>query len=172
MDLLVPPLFAIVRNANIPTLLRTSSISLLADCVDTWPLALLPYIQDLCFGFIDLLQVETTASKNVLRRDEVESNGSMSLTTMDSDPTLKDSKVPALRRSAIHFLGSYIRATTRLIHERRNLNATILIPKSLVQKASVTLDYISSTDDDSRVRVMAEEARESLENLHRAVLET
>jgi len=160
VDVVVPPLLAIVRNADIPTVLRTSSISLLADCVDTWPLALLPYTQDLCFGFIDLLQVETLA-KNI--------RGPME-TTMDGDPTLKNSKIPALRRSAIHFLGSYFRAATKLIYDERILNAIIMFPKSLVQKATVTLDYISSTEDDSRIRAMAKEARENIEDLQRAAL--
>jgi hypothetical protein len=139
--------------------------------VDTWPFALLPYIQDVCFGFIDLLQVETFAAKNVPRHKEAESVASTSPpATMDNDPTLKDPKIPALRRSAIHFLASYFRATTKLIYDDNNVNSTtIMIPKSLVQKASITLDYISSTDDDSRIRVMAKEARENLEDLQQAV---
>jgi len=160
VDVVVPPLLAIVQNADIPTVLRTSSISLLADCVDTWPLALLPYSQDLCFGFIDLLQVETLG-KDTRRPKEA---------TIDSNPTLKNSKIPALRRSAIHFLGSYFRAATKLIYDERNLNAITMFPKSLVQKATVTLDYISSTDDDNRVRAMAKEARENIEDLQRAAL--
>ena len=169
MDLLVPPLLAIIQNADIPTVLRTSSISLLADCVDTWPIALLPYIQDLCFGFIDLLQVEALAAKNIPKA--AESGGSVLPTaTMDSNPTLKNPKLPALRRSAIHFLGSYFRAATKLIYDEGNLDATTMLPKLLVQKATVTLDYISSTDDDSRVRFMAKEAREGLKDFQRAAL--
>ena len=168
MDLLVPPLLAVIRNADIPTALRTSSISLLADCVQTRPTALLSYIQDLCFGLIDLLQVETFAAKSVVQRKEGHSRDP--LATMDSDVTLKDSKIPALRRSAIHFLGSYIRATIQLIYDDKNLDTKIMIPMSLTQKASITLDYISSTDDDGRVRVMAKEVMEDLGDLQRALL--
>jgi len=89
---------------------------------------------------------------------------------MDSDPTLKDSKIPALRRSAIHFLGSYIREIIQLIYNDKHLDAKIMIPMSLAQKASITLDYISSTDDDGRVRVMAKEVKEDLGDLQRALL--
>jgi len=159
-----------IRNADIPTVLRTSSISLLADCVQTWPIALLSYIQDLCFGLIDLLQVEAFAAKSVVQQKEAEGHSHEGLTTMDSDPTLKDSKIPALRRSAIHFLGSYIREIIQLIYNDKHLDAKIMIPMSLAQKASITLDYISSTDDDGRVRVMAKEVKEDLGDLQRALL--
>lgn len=59
VDILVPPLFKLVRTREIPTTLRTSAISLLADCTNTYPLAMLAYIEDLAGSMIDLLQIES-----------------------------------------------------------------------------------------------------------------
>ncbi|KAH9918173.1 uncharacterized protein BXZ73DRAFT_92241 [Epithele typhae] len=60
--LLVPPLAAMVRAAHVPTVLRTSAVSLLALCVKTHALAVLPYVPDLADGMVDLLQVETVSA--------------------------------------------------------------------------------------------------------------
>ncbi len=170
VDLLVPPLFAVVRNADVPTVLRTSSISLLAECVETCSLPILPYVQDLCFGFIDLLQLESVPAKTTERDTTVLDEEVQPHLTMDSDPTSTDTKFPPLRRAALHFLTLLIRASTKLIYDEGSAKTIMVFPRSAAQKASTTLGYISFTDDDNLVRVMAREAKESLEVLQQAIL--
>jgi len=58
-DLLVPSLAKVVRSSHLPTTLRTSSLSLLAQMVETNALALFPYTADMFGGMIDLLQLES-----------------------------------------------------------------------------------------------------------------
>lgn len=169
MDLLVPPLFALVRNADVPTVIRMSSISLLADCVDTYFLSILPYVEDLCVGLVDLLQLESVSAKTQKDRttelDEVQPP-----LTIDSDPTSRNTKLPPLRRAALHFLTLLIRALAKLIHDDRSVKTTTDFLRTTARKASHTLGYMSSTDEDDLVRIMAREAKESLDELQRAIL--
>ncbi|KAF8913868.1 hypothetical protein CPB84DRAFT_1669780 [Gymnopilus junonius] len=183
VDTLVPRLYAVVRGSNIATTLRTSALSLLADCVDTYPWAMLPYIEDLCQAMIDLLQIESlpiqghkpqakpsmTESKKA--GSEEESSPSMSTpahVTMDSNPTLTNSKFPPLRRAALHFLSLLIRASTNIIYDEKP--SLSLISGEAYQRILLTLGYVSSTDEDSVVRVMAREAKENLEQMRNAIM--
>lgn len=59
VDLIVWPLFSVVRAHHLPTTLRTSALSLLGQCADTNAVALAPYVQELVSAMIDLVQVET-----------------------------------------------------------------------------------------------------------------
>lgn len=52
-----------VRQCDVPTALRTSALSLLATCVDTYALAMLPYVVDLSRAMVDLLQTEVVAAQ-------------------------------------------------------------------------------------------------------------
>ena len=173
MDLLVPPIYAVMRNASVPTTLRTSSISLLADCVDTSPFAMLPYVQDLSLGLIDLLQVETVPEKPAVKlskEEESQEEATPVDPSMDSEPTARNSKFPPLRRAALHFLSLLIRASTKLAYDDNSSTTTDIFPRSTFQRADITLGYIASTDEDSVVRVMAREARENLEQLQQALI--
>ncbi|KDR83776.1 hypothetical protein GALMADRAFT_236141 [Galerina marginata CBS 339.88] len=176
VDILVPRLFATVRGFNIPTALRTSALSLLADSVDTYHWAMLPYIEDLCQGMVDLLQVESQTLREgelqpkSLKSDsqgEEPSPSKPTPSTMDSDPTSRNHKFPPLRRAALHFLSLLIRASTKIVYEETG-KATSLLSATAFQRVSLTLGYISFTDEDNIVRVMAREAKENLEELQRA----
>jgi len=175
VDLLVPPIYAVMRNASVPTTLRTSSISLLADCVDKSPLAMLPYVQDLSLGLIDLLQVETVPEKPTIKLSKEEESQEEEEATpvdpsMDSEPTARNSKFPPLRRAALHFLSLLIRASTKLAYDDNSSTTADIFPRSTFQRADITLRYIASTDEDNVVRVMAREARENLEQLQQALI--
>jgi hypothetical protein len=63
VDLLVPPLFSIVRQRDVPTALRTSVLSLLATCVDIYVLAMLPLVVDLSHAMVDLLHTYGTTAQ-------------------------------------------------------------------------------------------------------------
>ncbi|TFK55674.1 hypothetical protein OE88DRAFT_1652095 [Heliocybe sulcata] len=168
-NLLVPPLFGTVRSTSLPAAIRTSALSLLATCIRTSALALIPYVEDLSSAIVDLLQLE---SKPVVARalGSVDENGEdKALTeTMDSKPTSKQSKLPPFRRAALHFLSLLLKASTERIYEDGS-NANVF-PGALVGRTRNTLRYISSTDEDAVVRVMAQETLEQLHSLGEAMI--
>ena len=182
VDILVPRLFAVVRGSNIATALRTSALSLLADCVDTYPWAILPYLEDLVQATVDLLQTEsitmrekypekkTLASEKqkVEDQDKASSTSSPEIVTMDSAPTSTDSKFPPLRRAALHFLSLLIRSATQIIYDEHP--SLHLVSEDVYRRVHLTLGYVASTDEDDVVRVMAREAKESLEQLKKATM--
>ncbi|KAJ7591090.1 hypothetical protein C8J56DRAFT_782610 [Mycena floridula] len=155
-SLFVPQFLQVVRVSRIPTTLRTSAISLLAECVNVFVVALLPYFVELSEGMIDLLQTESVASEPAPE------------TSMDADPTSNNSKFPPLRRAAIHFLSLMIRETTRALWE--SSDAASFLADATIKRAKITFDYLAVTDHDNVVRVMAREAVELLQQLERAKL--
>lgn len=182
VDNLVPRLFAIARSSDIPTTLRTSSLSLLSTCVNTFPLAMFPYVEDLSSAMIDLLQIEsvplahdhkpkTKTPTNLTGKDSEESEQTDEPQTIDSNPTSKNPKLPPLRRAAIHFLSLMIQATTRRLYDQLETEVSVIFPRALFDRLRVTLGYISSTDADNVVRLMAREAAEGLKVLQQAILE-
>lgn len=88
--------------------------------------------------------------------------------TMDSHPTVANSKFPPLRRAALHFLALLIRACTSRVYDIGSTG--MLIPIAYITRARTTLGYVGSTDEDAVVRVMAREAREGLGQLSSALL--
>ena len=88
--------------------------------------------------------------------------------TMDSHPTLVNSKIPPLRRAALHFLALLIRACVSRVYHMGPTG--MLIPDVYAARARATLGYVASMDEDAVVRVMAREAREELEQLSSALL--
>jgi len=179
--MLVPPLFAVVRGSNIPNPLRTSSLSLLADCVNTYPLAMLPYLDDISQSLIDLLQIESVPLRdgslqsassdapdtNPAPSDHKNEQNERENPTVEANPLLTNPRTPPLRRAALHFLSILIKASTKLTYEETTRNPT-LFSRGVFQRLSITLGYISSTEKDNVVRVMAREAKENLEQLQRA----
>jgi len=182
VDLLVPPLFAVMRGSNIPTQLRTSSLALLADCVNTYPLAMLPYIEDISQSLVDLLQTETAPLKHRQlqpafsdppdtkraspdRNNEQHEEANLIL---DSNLLLTNPKSASLCRAALHFLSILITASTKLVYEETTINPNFF-PRDMFHRLSITVGYVASTDGDNVVRVMARETKESLEQLQRAV---
>ena len=178
VDILVPRLFAVVRSSDIPTTLRTSSLSLLSTCVNTFPLAMLGYVEDLSSAMIDLLQIEsaTLAHDSETKTKTPSEKGSALLEgderqTMDSSPTSKNPKFPPLRRAAIQFLSVLIQVATKQLYDQPGTDTSMFFSRVLVDRLRITLGYISSTDIDNVVRLMAREATEGLKELRQAVLE-
>ncbi|KAH9844158.1 uncharacterized protein C8Q71DRAFT_731516 [Rhodofomes roseus] len=193
VDILVPPLFRVLRTSDLPTTLRTSAISLLAQCAKTNSLALLPYATDLAEAMIDLLQVETVPAtprkENRPREDqqahdrEGEDKGTRDKDedrppppptpdTMDAQPTSSNSKFPPLRRAALHFLTLLIQACTAQLYDSDAGGAPAFptFPTRLVRRAKTTLGYVAATDEDAVVRVMAREALEEIDQLAHAMV--
>ncbi|KAF8627184.1 hypothetical protein AX15_004502 [Amanita polypyramis BW_CC] len=173
-DLLIPPLFRVIRSQDVPTVLRTSSLSLLADCVNTYALAVLPYVIDLVDAMIDLLQVEGVPAKEApLQRDrsaepDADAEDGQESQTMDSQPLSTNSKFPPFRRAALHFLSLLIRSLTEQAYEKSFTDVHVYM--SVLQRAKTTLAYVALTDEDAIVRVKAREAGEGLLQLQEAIL--
>lgn len=116
---------------------------------------------------IDLLQVETTSTTDNTITTKSEGRKS----TMDDHPTSTNTKFPPLRRAALHFLTLLIRGTTKEIHESSaSVGDNARLSAELTKRMRITLGYISNTDDDMLVRVMAREALEDLAQLELAKL--
>lgn len=117
-------LLSTFANAKLPTILRTSALSLLSTCAEVDHLALLPWADELASAAIDLVQIESVASspfrpepaakpeepkrKVVLIDDdepEEEAPKETGPRIVDDEPTAQDGKHPALRRAAVVFLG-------------------------------------------------------------------
>lgn len=171
VDILVPPLSATVRASHFPTTMRTSALSLLAQCAKTNSLALLPYTPDLAAAMIDLLQLESVSAQAAPRAGEEKDpqENQAAPRTMDSEPTSTNTKLPPLRRAALHFLSLLIRACTTQIYESTGGHHSVL-PASFVKRAKNTLGYVAATDEDAVVRVMARETNEGLEQLANALM--
>jgi len=148
--------------------------------VNTYSLAVLAYAEDLAGAMVDLLQTESVPVKQDdidkgekpkqegNSEENISSESQQRLDTMDNTPTTKNSKFPPLRRAALHFLGLLAREATQYSCE--SFSKTTLLSQEVIQRARVTLAYISSTDVDSVVRVMAREVHEGLEELVKARL--
>lgn len=155
-DYVVPHLMHMVRSRQLPTTLRTSAVGLLGDCAGTYLLALGSYWNDLISGMLDLLQLETSTVE-----EEDATKG------MDANPTKKD-KFPPLRRAALHFMGLLIKETTQSLYE----GGTVLtLDKEVRRRAALTLGYLSATDGDGVVKIMAREVNEALTELEAAFVE-
>ena len=184
----MPPLFQVIRTSHFPTVLRTSAISLLAQCAKISPLAVLPYLMDLTDAMVDLLQVESvqvapraaaarpgTASEKegevaeAAQGAEADPLKSQPAPTMDSHPTSTNTKFPPLRRAALHFLSLLVRACTTRVYETGSADGSLLPPVTM-KRARTTLGYIAATDADDIVRVMARETVEGLDQLAEAVV--
>lgn len=163
VDLLVPPFFNIVRSRHLPNTLRTSSLSLLAECESINPLAMLSYVVDLAEGMVDLLQIESTPStvpQGNLANDEAP--------TKEFELTSNNPKLPPLRRAALHLLSLVFRETTKAIYDS-SFGGSIF-SNSLMRRAKTTLSYVASTDEDIVVRVMAREAGGNLDRMQQAII--
>ncbi|OBZ76096.1 hypothetical protein A0H81_03253 [Grifola frondosa] len=170
--LVVPPLFQLVRTSHLPTVLRVSAISLLAQVAKTNSLAILPYAIDLSEAMIDLLQIESVPASQRHKPPPVDSGSEQEVVppaTMDFQPTSANSKFPPLRRAALHFLSLLVNACTTRLYESGDAGEFALPPR-LVKRAKITLGYVSTTDEDTVVRVMARETLEGLDQLTEAII--
>ena len=165
-------------------MLRTSAISLLAQCAKTNALAVLPYMAGLADAMVDLLQIESVAAtphkssprsegvseeKTAADLEEREHEQKPSQPTMDSQPTSTNTKFPPLRRAALHFLSLLIQAYINRAYEIGDAEE-LMLPPGLMERTRTTLGYVAAADADNVVRVMAREAVEGLDQLVEAIL--
>jgi alpha-D-ribose 1-methylphosphonate 5-triphosphate synthase subunit PhnI len=157
-----------VRETQLPTSLRTSALSLLADCENTSAIALEPYNYDLSETMIDLLQVEAAPRRESDHRDTESKKKTDTTQSMDEQPTSRNTKLPPLRRAALHFLSLLVKSSIeRIYYKTAGLSG---LSDSTLSRAQVVLSYIASTDSDDIVRVMAREVLELVHDLDRAKL--
>ncbi|CAL1711574.1 unnamed protein product [Somion occarium] len=174
-DVLVPPLFRIVRTSYLPTILRTSALSLLAQCANTNTLALLPYTTELIEAMIDLLQIESVPVKPSAphagpeKQFDMPAEKETSKATVDTQPTAANSKFPPLRRAALYFLSMLTRAYIEQMSDVCT-RVTYILPAPLVRRAKLTVGYVAVTDEDSVVRVMAKEVLEGFDGIDEGML--
>ncbi|OJT09025.1 hypothetical protein TRAPUB_50 [Trametes pubescens] len=164
-SILIPPLFQVVRASHFPTVLRASAISLLAQCVNTNALAVLPYTVEFADAMIDLLQVESVpATQRKPTRSEPEPD-----VKAPHAASSVNAKFPPLRRAALHFLALLTQACTRHVFETGSAER-LLLPPGLFRRAKTTLGYVAATDADDVVRVMARETVDALDQLAEAIV--
>ncbi|KAG8218849.1 hypothetical protein J3R82DRAFT_4528 [Butyriboletus roseoflavus] len=157
-DIIVPRLISVFCSSYAPTVLRTSAVSLLTQCVKTSTVSVLRYINDLATSMIDFLQVDMFPSDGDGGTRKAEEPGATEAL---------DSKLPPLRRAALHFWTSLLHQLTHATYDGTVMER---LPATLLRRAKVTLGYIASTDEDGIVRVMAREANEAIDQLNKATL--
>ncbi|WVW83591.1 hypothetical protein I302_105612 [Kwoniella bestiolae CBS 10118] len=59
---IVPPLMSIYPLSSLPTVIRSSALSILSTCARVSPFTILPWANDLAQGTLDLIQVESVVS--------------------------------------------------------------------------------------------------------------
>ena len=64
VDILVPPLLTIIRTAHLPATLRSSALSILAECANTNVKALEPYAAGLADTCVELVKLESVPIKS------------------------------------------------------------------------------------------------------------
>lgn len=148
VDILVPPLLTILRSSHLPTTLRTSALSILAQCVTTNPLALNTYTPRLADSCVELIQLESVATKLAPAKSNNESSPTKPSSVadgdkadgeqkddptkrvrvpdlMDSNPTTKNTKAAPLRRTALHFLSQLLRAHIASLYDSRSTTTVV-----------------------------------------------
>jgi len=147
-------------------------LSLLADCVNTYALAILPYVTDLAETMVDFLHIEAVpvtdgSSKTQYVAEVVPPKEVDKKPSMDSQPTSTNPRFPPLRRAALHFLSLLVRSMTEYVYEKSPTGMNI--PVITLRRAKTVLAYVASTDEDNLVRIMAREAGEGLQQLQQAL---
>lgn len=188
VDGVVPRLIRVFPQSHLPTVLRSSSLSILGVCVDTDYRALLPWANDLLGAALDLLQIESVAAKPRPKQPVTEAEDEMEdgQKALEAEPTKsRDGKHPVLRRAALVFVGLLLDAVAKDVSEAKTPSASsreihilpmsassssagrsfVAIKPYLMQKTQTVLGYIRSTDMDSLVTHQAGEALSILRNL-------
>jgi hypothetical protein len=116
---------------------------------------------------IDLLQVESVPRSSG-RGSQSQRDATCGEVNPDSEATSTDSKLPQLRRAALHFIAISVRGLIARVHDGHELPREI--QKVTIGRAASTLSYVALVDEDAIVRLMARETRELLDDLGRAFL--
>jgi hypothetical protein len=170
-EMVVPPLVRVFRSHHIPTILRTSALSLLSECIKASSLTTLPYAADLPEAMIDLLQIESMPDTPGPHKQKsepiVEGEVAHLQETMDSQPTSTDAKLPPLRRASLLFLTQLLHASTAGVFDSGHQSP---LSGSQVRRMKTTLAFVASTDKDGVVRLMAREAMDGMDQLTEAMM--
>ncbi|KAG2156029.1 hypothetical protein DEU56DRAFT_765220 [Suillus clintonianus] len=214
-DTLLPPLLSLVCESRAPVILRTSAISLLSECINTCARVVERYTEGIAEGMLDLVLVEMTVAtptprpaakvegKKTGKGAEVSTGQAESEPApipqfqperppdlLDISPLSTSSKVPALRRAALHFFALLVRMLTQEAYERDSGSWSDVqirsiypgqtgaytayeggpLPPGFIRRARTVLGYIATVDEDTVVRVMAREVGEGLEGLEKALV--
>ncbi|KAG1892493.1 hypothetical protein F4604DRAFT_1699742 [Suillus subluteus] len=214
-DTLLPPLLSLLREPRAPVILRTSAISLLSECINTCARVVERYTEEIAEGTLDLVLVEMTVatpiphSKAKVNEKRMETDTEVSTEQaepepaptprsqaerppdpLDMSPLSASSKVPALRRAALHFIALLVRVLTQEAYECGGSSWSGVqirgiyggqtgtytsyeggpLPREFMRRARTVLEYIAAVDEDTVVRVMAREAGEGLEGLEKALV--
>ncbi|KAG1779728.1 hypothetical protein EV702DRAFT_83579 [Suillus placidus] len=213
-DTLLPPLLFLLREPRAPVILRTSAISLLSECINTCARVVERCTEEIAEGMLDLVLVEMTVATPTrpiakVNEKRMETDAEVSTEHAESEPAptppsqpgrppdpldisplSASSKVPALRRAALHFLALLMRVLTREAYERGGGSWSGvqikgiyggqtgaytsygggLLPQEFMKRARTVLEYITAVDEDTVVRVMAREVGEGLEGLEKALV--
>lgn len=192
----MPTLLRMFPDEKLPTILRTSALSLLSTAAESDHLALLPWAAELTSATIDLIQVESvtvpkpvaepeeikpsilTKPKIVLIDDEEPEDEAPQDTKpriVDEEPTSQDSKHPALRRSAIVFLGLLVTSIIEASSEpdegmgefkmrlpgseapNKSSVPNFGLSPATIQRVMTVLSYVAHTDVDEVARSQAAE---------------
>ncbi|KIK48842.1 hypothetical protein CY34DRAFT_797626 [Suillus luteus UH-Slu-Lm8-n1] len=214
-DTLLPPLLSLLREPRAPVILRTSAISLLSECLNTCAGVVERYTDGIAEGMLDLVLVEMTVATPIprptakvnekvmeadadVRTEQTEpepvstprSQPERAPDPLDISPLSASSKVPTLRRAALHFLTLLMRVLTQEAYERGGGSWSGVqirgiysgqtgvfmsseggpLPREFMRRAHTVLEYIAAVDEDTVVRVMAREVWEGLEGLEKALV--
>jgi Flp pilus assembly secretin CpaC len=172
-DLLIPPLFNLIGERDAPIVIRVSTLSILAQCVDVNPQAVTAYCGSIRRAMLDLLEIES------LHAQKQYSESKKNITIPDDQPVTTDPKVAEFRRAALHLLGVLLRDTVRQKYAaeekvqrsalqgpavsitRAPHDQTVeLLDQDSMRRIDSVLGYVSATDVDSVVRFMAQELLE------------
>jgi hypothetical protein len=214
-DTLLPPLLSLLREPRAPVILRTSAISLLSECLNTCARVVERHTDGIAEGMLDLVLVEMTVATPTPRPTAkvnekiMEADPEVSMEQaepelaptprsqperppdpLDISPLSASSKVPALRRAALHFLALLMRVLTQEAYERGGGSWSGVqirgiysgqtgaftsseggpLPREFMRRAHTVLEYIAAVDEDTVVRVMAREVWEGLDGLEKALV--
>lgn len=212
-DTLLPPLLSLFRESRAPVILRTSAISLLSECISTCARVVERYTEEIAEGTLDLVLVEMTVATPTPRPRAKVNEKKMKMDAgvnmgeaepepastpqpecppdpLDISPLSASSKIPALRRAALHFLALLVRVLTQEAYARGggSWNGVQIrgiyggktgaytsyegepLPREFMRRARTVLEYIAAVDEDTIVRVMARELGEGLEGLDKALV--
>lgn len=159
-------------DTRVQTILRASTLTILATCTEASPLALLPYSETIVDACLTLLSLESRPGRKPEppTSDDEDSEG-----TIKDKPRPKraeetpealtlDTRHPALRRGALLFLALQARAQRRFNESRATLK-TAFFPSGLLSKAKTVVQYVEDVDADELVRHQAAETLEELDAL-------
>lgn len=142
-NLIIPQLLSLMSNKNLPTILRSSSLTILSIAASTSIMAIEPYLMIILEGVNDILTLESINLNNVKQ--------SSTLNDL-KDPLETNSKLSQLRKSSLLLIGMIFRSVHNNGHK---LN--IRIPKDKYDKILDNVKYLSSFDIDDLVRSQANE---------------